>query len=165
MRNLYTTDRLFEDLFGIHRGFNEMFNRVLAGKPWGRELLECKNDFMFAPAVEAYADKEAKKYVSRVILPGIEPKDLQIQAQGNLLTIRGERKHLHRATEAELFEQEITYGIFERTLALPEGVNAEKLTAEYVNGVVEITAPIAVAALPRKIELKTTVPTTKQMAA
>jgi HSP20 family protein len=62
-------------------------------------------------------------------------------------------------------EGEIVYGVFERTLALPEGVNVEKLTAEYVNGVLEITAPVAAAALPRKIEIKTTAPFTKQIAA
>jgi len=50
-------------------------------------------------------------------------------------------------------------------LTLPEGVNTEKLTAEYVNGVLEIAAPIAAAALPRKIEVKTAVPMTKQIAA
>jgi HSP20 family molecular chaperone IbpA len=44
-------------------------------------------------------------------------------------------------------------------------VNVEKLMAEYVNGVLEITAPVATAALPRKIEIKTTVPLTKQIAA
>jgi HSP20 family protein len=166
MRNLYTMDRLFEELFGLHRGFNDMFNRILTGTPWSRELPEFKSEFMFAPAVEAYVDNEAKKYVCRVTVPGIEPKDLRIHAQANLLTIRGERKLLHRAKEAELFEQEITYGVFERTLTLPEGVNVEKLTAECVNGVLEITAPIAAAALPRKIEVKTTtVPVTKQMAA
>jgi HSP20 family molecular chaperone IbpA len=48
---------------------------------------------------------------------------------------------------------------------LPEGVNTEKVTAEFVNGVLEITAPVAAVALPRKIEIKTTVPLTKQMAA
>ena len=67
--------------------------------------------------------------------------------------------------EIELIEQEVAYGVFERTLTLPEGVNVEKLTAEYVNGVLEITAPIAVAALPRKIEIKTTAPFVKQIAA
>jgi HSP20 family protein len=100
-----------------------------------------------------------------VTLPGVEPKDLQIHAQGNLLTIRGERKLTHKAKETEFFEEEIAYGVFERTLTLPEGVNGEKLTAEYVNGVLEITAPIAAAALPRKIEVKTAAPLTKQIAA
>ena len=165
MRNLYTTERLFEDLFGVRREFDEMFNRILVGKPWGLELPEFKKTFGIYPAAEAYVDKEAKKYICRVALPGIEPKNVQIHAQGNLLTIRGERKVTHRVKEAELFEGEITYGVFERTLTLPEGVNVEKLMAEYVNGVLEITAPVTAAALPRKIEIKTTVPLTKQIAA
>ena len=165
MKTLYTTEKWFEDLFGLHRGFNEMFNRALAARTWGRELPEVKNAFTFTPAVEAYIDKEGKKYVCRVTLPGVEPKDVQIQAQGNVLTIRGERKLTNREKEAEFFEEEIAYGVFERMLTLPEGVNAEKLTAEYVNGVLEIAAPIAAAALPRKIEVKTAVPMTKQIAA
>jgi len=165
MRNLYTNERLFEDLFGFRREFNEMFNRILTDKPWGLELPEFKKTFNITPAVEAYVDKEAKKYVCRVTLPGVEPKDLQIQVQGNVLTIRGERKLTHSTKEIELMEGEIFYGVFERTLELPEGVNVEKLTAEYVNGVLEITAPVAAAALPRKIEIKTTAPFVKQIAA
>jgi HSP20 family protein len=165
MRNLYTNEKLFEDLFGFRHEFNEMFNRILTGKPWGLELPEFKKTFNITPAVEAYVDKEAKKYVCRVTLPGVEPKELQIHAQANVLTIRGERKLTHSTKEIELLEGEIFYGVFERTLALPEGVNVEKLTAEYVNGVLEIMAPIAAAALPRKIEVKTTALLVKQIAA
>ncbi len=165
MRNLYTNEKLFEDLFGFRREFNEMFNRILTGNPWGLELPEFRKAFSITPAVEAYVDKEGKKYVCRIVLPGMEPKDVQVHAQGNLLVIRGERKFTHRAKETELFEEEIGYGVFERTVTLPEGVNVEKLTAEYVNGVLEITAPVVAAALPRKIEVKTTAPFAKQMAA
>ena len=165
MRNLYTNEKLFEDLFGFRREFNEMFNRILTGKPWGIELPEFKKTFNITPAVEAYVDKEAKKYVCHVALPGVEPKDLQIHAQANVLTIRGERKLTHNAKEIELMEGEIFYGVFDRGLTLPEGVNVEKLTAEYVNGVLEITAPVAAADLPRKIEVKMTAPFVKQIAA
>ncbi|HUA00957.1 MAG TPA: Hsp20/alpha crystallin family protein [Candidatus Aquilonibacter sp.] len=154
MRNLY------EELFGFRREFDEMFNRILGGKPWaeGRALPSYQAEFTFTPAVEAYVDKEGKKYVCRVTLPGVEPKDVQVQAQGNLLTIHGERKFTRTAKEVEPIEQEVAYGMFERTITLPEGVIAEKLTAEYANGVLEITAPIAAAALPRKIEVKTFAP-------
>ena len=161
MRNLY------EDLFGVRREFDEMFNRILSGRPWAArpELPAFNQGFNFTPAVEAYVDKEGKKYVCRVTLPGVEPKDLQVHAQGNLLTIHGERKFTRNVKELELMEQEVAYGVFDRTITLPEGVIVEKLTAEYVNGVLEITASITVAALPRKIEIKTTAPFAKQIAA
>src|SRR6201993_3776491 len=117
MRNLYG------ELFGFRREFDEMFNRILTGKPWTEwpELPAFKKTFNFTPAVEAYVDKEAKKYVCRVTLPGVEPKDLQIHAQGNVLTIRGERKSTRNTKEIELMEGEIFYGVFERALELPEG--------------------------------------------
>ena len=161
MRNPYS------ELFGFRREFDEMFNRIFAGRPWNEweALPGVKKALKFTPAVEAYVDKEAKKYICRVTLPGIEPKDLQIHAQGNLLTIHGERRFTRATKEIELMEQEVAYGVFERMLTLPEGVAAEKLNAEYVNGVLEITAPIAAAALPRKIEVKTNAPAVRQIAA
>src|SRR5438046_8284854 len=135
MRNLYTNERLFEDLFGFRREFDEMFNRILSGKPWGLELPEFKKTFNITPAVEAYVDKEAKKYVCRVTLPGVEPKDLQIHAQANVLTIRGERKLSHSTKEIELMEGEIVYGVFERMLEMGEGVKVDEVTEDDVEGV------------------------------
>jgi HSP20 family molecular chaperone IbpA len=161
MRNLY------EELFGFRREFDEMFNRILTGKPWAgwAELPDFNKKFDFAPAVEAYVDKEGKKYVCRVTLPGVEPRDIEVRTQGNLLTIHGEREVARKVKEVELMEQEVAYGFFDRTVTLPEGTIVDKIAAEYVNGVLEITAPIAVAALPRKIEIKAAAPPVKQVAA
>ena len=66
MRNLYG------ELFGFRREFDEMFHRILTGKPWTEwaELPAFQKEFNFTPAVEAYVDKEGKKYVCRVTLPG-----------------------------------------------------------------------------------------------
>ena len=160
MRNLYN------ELFGFRREFDEMFNRLLGGRPlveWP-ELPAFNKEVGFTPAVETYVDKKANNYVCRVTLPGIEPKGLEISTQGQVLTIRGERKFEHAVKEVEFMEREVTYGRFERAITLPEGVVVEKLTAEYANGVLEIIAPVATAALPRKIEIKT-LPSAKQAAA
>ena len=165
MKNLYRAENWFEDLFGFRREFDDMFNRIALRRPWAAELPEFKKTFSLKPAVETYLDKEGKKYVCRIALPGVEPKDLQVHAQGNLLTIRAERKLSQTKKEVEFMEEEFYYGVFERTLPLPEGVVEEKLTAEFVNGVLELTAPLAAAALPRKIEVKPSVPFTKQIAA
>jgi len=150
MRNLYG------ELFGFRREFDELFNRLVTGRPVAEwpELPVFNKEFGFTPAVETYIDKQANKYVCRLTLPGIEPKDLAINTQGYVLTIRGERKFQHAVKEVEFAEREITYGQFERTITLPEGVLVEKLVAEYKNGVLEITAPMAAAALSRKIEIK-----------
>jgi HSP20 family protein len=164
MTNLILRDNLFEDLFDVRREFDKIFNRMLTTKPWSKEEAAQLTGFNFVPPIESYVDKDTKRYVCRVSLPGIDPKEVHVSVQGNVLTITGERIVEKKAKEAEYFHEEFTYGEFERTLELPEGVNAEKINAEFVNGVLEITAPVAAVALPKKIEIKT-VPFTKQMAA
>lgn len=164
MMGLIPRDSFFQDLFDFRRDFDQIFNRILLGKPLLGEQLVTTKTFDFLPAVETYLDKDGKKFVCRISLPGIEPKDVEILTKGNLLTIKGERKLARTSKEVDLMDEEIVYGKFERTFALPEGVLGDKLTAEYLNGVLEITAPVTVAAMPRKVEIKV-VPISKQIAA
>jgi len=165
MKELYRSENWFEDLFGFRREFDDMFNRILTRRPWTAEVPGYKKTFNMTPAVESYLDREGKKYVCRIALPAVELKDVEVQAQTNFLTIRAERKLTHTKKEIEFMEEEISYGAFERILPLPEGVIVEKLTAEFVNGVLEIVAPVAALALPRKIEVKSSTPLSKQIAA
>ncbi|HUJ30285.1 MAG TPA: Hsp20/alpha crystallin family protein [Candidatus Acidoferrum sp.] len=163
MTNLVLRDNFFQDLFDFRRDFDEIFNRILLGKPLVREQMP-GTTFGFLPPVESYVEKDNKKYICRVHLSGIEPGEVEIHVKGNLLTIKGERKVTTSSKEVNLMNEEVAYGSFERTIELPEGVLPEKLTAEYRNGVLEIMAPVAEAALPRKIEIKT-LPMTKKAAA
>ena len=158
MKTLAVGDPLFEDLFDFRRDFDKIFNRILTVKPWSKEQLAPWALGNFVPSVESYVDKDAKKYFCRVYLPGIDPKDVSILIEGNLLKIIGERKFNRTAKELELFHEEFIYGKFERALDLPEGVLIDKMAAEFVNGVLEVTAPLAAAALPKKVEIRT-VPT------
>ncbi len=164
MTNLILRDNLFDELFDVRREFDKIFNRMLTAKPVGKEQVTPWTGFNFAPAMESYLDKDAKKYVCKFALPGIEPKDVQIHVQGNLLTIEGERKFTRETKEVDYLYQEFNYGKFEREFELPEGVNSDKMNAAFVNGMLEITAPVAEVALPKKIEIKT-VPFVKQVAA
>jgi HSP20 family protein len=164
MTNLILRDNLFEDLFDVRREFDKIFNRMLTVKPNGKEKMGSFESFDFAPAIESFVDKTTKKYVCKIALPGIESKDVQIHVQGNMLTISGERNLSHETKDLDYLYQEFTYGKFEREFELPEGVIADKLNAAFINGLLEITAPIAEVALPKKIEIKT-VPFVKQVAA
>ncbi|HTP43134.1 MAG TPA: Hsp20/alpha crystallin family protein [Candidatus Acidoferrum sp.] len=163
MTSLVPRENLFQNLFEFRRDFDQLFNHILAGNPLMPEFVPGKK-VGFLPAVESYVDKDGKTYICRVSIPGIEAKDVEIQLVEHLLTIKGERKAIRTTNGFELMDEEIVYGKFERTIELPEGVVAEKLTAEYKNGVLEITAPMALAALPRKIEIKN-VPLVKQVTA
>jgi HSP20 family protein len=164
MTNLVLRDNFFQDLFDFRRDFDQIFNRILLGKPFEQEEVTPRMPLGFLPPAESYLEKDNKKYVCRVYLPGIEPSEVQIHAEGNTLTVKGERKAVKSSKDVSAITEEVAYGLFERAFELPEGVLAEKLTAEYHNGVLEITAPVAETALPRKIEIKT-VPVSKRMAA
>lgn len=163
MSNLAPRGSFFQDLFDFRRDFDQMFNRMLNGVPLS-ETQSGSSSLIMAPPVETFIDKNGKTFHCRVSLPGIDLKDVQVHAQGNALTISGERKIDNNAKEGDFHHREIWYGAFERTLPLPDGVDVNKLDAEYNNGVLEITAPIATSALPRRIEIRSA-PAAKKMTA
>lgn len=166
MANLSYRDSFFQDLFDFRRDFDHIFNRFLSGRQGTQPGQRSETSLSaFAPAVEAYVDRDGKKFVCRVALPGVDPKEVNIQVQGNVLSISGERNVSNERKEADFVHSEMMYGYFERDVALPEGVDSSKLEAEYQNGVLEITAPISAAALPRRIEVKSGEGRAKQIGA
>ena len=153
MANLASRETFFNDLFDIRRDLNGMFSRLVTGAPPVSE--HALKMIAAVPPIEAWVDKNEKKYHLSIALAGVDPKDVQLSVQGNNLMVSGEQKASEEKKEANYQYQEFSYGRFERSITLPEGVDTEKLTAEYKNGVLEITAPMNANALPRKIEIKT----------
>jgi len=147
-------EELYRDMFDFRRDFDDIFTRLMTGWPLARMEPKLLEKVTFTPAVEGWIEPEAKKFYLRVSVPGIDPKDVKIVVQNNTLTISGERRITESKKELNYLHREFGYGYFERVLPLPEGVEAEKLTAEFNNGVLEIAAPVATAALPRRIEIR-----------
>jgi HSP20 family protein len=125
MTNLVSRNNFFQDLFDFRRECDQMFNRMLTGSPGG-EMQTAGQFRAFAPAVESYIDKDGKTFHCRISLPGIDPKDVQIHAQGNSLTISGERKFTRSSKDVDFILNEIWYGSFERTPPVREGVDPSK---------------------------------------
>jgi HSP20 family protein len=151
MTHLIPRNNLFQDLFDFRRDFDQIFNRFLS---WPLAQEEPAMTVGFTPAVESFIDKDDRKFHCQVMLPGVDPRDVNLQVQGNTLNISGERSTSRETKEADYLRREITYGSFQRSILLPEGADKDKLNAEYRNGILEITAPISAAALPRKVEIK-----------
>ena len=162
MANLARPETIFNDLFDFRRDLNGVFSRLVTGSQSGSE--RPLKIITAVPPIEAWVDKDEKKYHLSIALTGVDPEDIELDVQGNNLTVSGEQKISEEKKDADYLYQEFAYGRFERTITLPEGVDTEKLIAEYKNGVLEITAPISANALPRKVEIKA-VPVAKGAAA
>jgi HSP20 family protein len=92
-----------------------------------------------------------KEVIVRAEAPGFEPNEFDVQLRGDQLFIRAE--HKEEAKEEE--EHARRYGVYERWLTLPAGLDADKVEARYRNGVLEVHLPKTPEALGRKIEVKT----------
>ena len=104
------------------------------------------------PPVNIYDDGEGFRV--RAELPGIEKEDLEIHAQGDELTIRGERDIAPPEEGADWHRRERQGGQFRRTVQLPQAINADKVTANLKLGVLDVYAPRARDTQPKQIEIE-----------
>src|ERR1700730_8246805 len=86
----------------------------------------------WAPAVDIYETEH--ELVVKADLPEVDPKDLDIRVENNILTLRGERRFESKVTEDKYLRVERTYGSFSRSFALANTVNTEAIKADYHDG-------------------------------
>ena len=130
----------------INRLFTEAFDRK------GEE----SSLSAWAPAVDIQETEQ--ELVVKADLPGIDPKDLDIRVENNLLTIRGERKFEKKVNEDSYLRVERSYGSFARSFTLANTVNAEAIQADYHNGVLTLTLPKREEAKPKQIKVSVNAP-------
>ena len=92
-------------------------------------------------------------FLLRADLPGLSEEDVNIEVRDNTLRISGERKAEHEQRERGWYRVERQFGQFSRALTLPEGVNAEAIQANFVNGVLEVRIPKPEERKPRRITI------------
>jgi len=93
------------------------------------------------------------QFVLRADLPGLSEEDVTIEVEDRVLTVSGERKAEHETTKEGYHRVERAFGKFARSLTLPEGINAEAVTASFDKGVLEIHIPKPEERKPRKISI------------
>ena len=110
----------------------------------------------WAPAVDIYETEH--ELVVKADLPDIDPQDLDIRVENNILTIRGERKFEKTVNEDNYLRVERAYGTFSRSFTLANSVNADAIKAQYQNGVLTLTIPKREEAKPKQIKVNVGTP-------
>jgi HSP20 family protein len=93
-------------------------------------------------------------YTVRASVPGVQPEDLEINVQNNILTIRGEMKNEQERQGERWHVRERRTGQFQRTVALPNNVDTNEVGAIYDNGVLTLTLPKSKESQPRRINVQ-----------
>jgi len=117
----------------------------------------------WAPAVDIYETEH--ELVVKADLPEIDPKDLDIRVENNILTICGERKFEKKVNEDNYLRVERAYGSFSRSFSLANTVNAEAIKADYQNGVLTLAIPKREEAKPKQIKVNVGTPAVAAAAA
>jgi HSP20 family protein len=139
-------DRLFDDFGqGFWRHPFRSFGEFEPG--WMRKIVE-------APAVDVSESDSAYEIAAE--LPGMDEKNIEVSVADGGLTIKGEKKEQKEEKKKDYYVSERRYGSFERSFALPDGVDADKIAAMFKNGVLKVTLPkTAEAQKPaKKIDVK-----------
>jgi HSP20 family protein len=148
MRHLTLWNDAFEltpwrGLHSLQRDFDRLFE-VTTRDP---KLDKDNSEVVFQPAVEM--EETESHYLMNVDLPGVAKKDIQIELKNNQLHIWAERKNEKKTPNYS----ERYYGKFHRVFTLPEGLESEKIEAQYQDGVLSLAVPKAEASKPRQIKI------------
>ncbi len=105
----------------------------------------------FVPALDMYED--AGNIIVEAPLAGISPEDVEVSVEGGMLSISGKSHREHEVDDKNYYRKEVRGGSFYRQVSLPVKVNEDKVTAEFGNGVLRITAPKVADAETKKISI------------
>ena len=143
----------FRDLMGLQERMNRLFDESFRGVGRGADD-EWALGGSWAPAVDIY--RQDGNIVLKAELPGMDPKDVDIRVENNVLTLRGERKFDDNVQKENYHRVERAYGTFTRSFTLPNVVDTGSIKAEYRDGVLRLTLPTKEEAKPRQISISVT---------
>ncbi len=128
---------------------NPWFDESFVGWPLWNRFEE--DSTVWAPRVDV--KENANEIVVKADIPGVDKKDISIQVENNILTLRGERKSEVEEKDANVYRAERLYGAFQRTFTLSSRIKSDGIRADYLDGVLTISLPKVEEVKPRQIEI------------
>jgi HSP20 family protein len=145
----------FRDLFSLQDQLFRTFGSAYRNRGEEEQAMTAS----WAPLADVFEDADG--ITLKVELPEVDAKDVDIQVEGNTLTLKGERK-LEREDKKNGYHRiERTYGAFSRTFTLPNTVDVEHITAESKDGVLRVFLPKKAETKPRQIKVSVAAPHTQ----
>ncbi|HLQ76085.1 MAG TPA: Hsp20/alpha crystallin family protein [Terriglobia bacterium] len=132
----------FRDLNILQERMNRVFEDV-AGRGWKTD--EPSATTSWSPAVDIY--ETDNEITVQAELPGVDRKDIALQLENNVLTLKGERRFEKETNQENYHRIERSYGGFSRAFTIPTSVDDDKIRADYKDGILKI-------ALPKKEQVK-----------
>jgi len=139
---------ILPDISQIQREMNRLFDSLFRGGV----VDDGSYGTFWSPFVDIIEHDDA--YVVEAELPGLTKDDVKISIEGNILTIRGEKKREQTKEGRNYHRSERAFGSFMRSFTLPSSVRADKIEATYRNGILTINLPKVEEAKPKTIEVK-----------
>jgi len=131
----------------FRRDMDELFDRFFGDVGYRRPT-----SWMAGPAIESHF--KDGNWVMRVDLPGVGPKDIDIEITGDTLTVQAKRERLSADNKQNSSAHEASYVSFERSVTLPQGAKRDQIRASYQHGVLELTMPASPELTGRKISVE-----------
>lgn len=133
-------------LLDTRRSFDDLVNSMFAqaGSTWPTGGYNVPTDVFHTD----------DKLFIRMDLPGVSPADVEVTVQENTLVINGRRSFKFDAENVRFVRRGTFYGDFTQRVALGKGLNVDEISANFDNGVLELTIPYAEEVQPRKISIK-----------
>jgi len=139
----------FRELEDLRTQLNTLFSGKQPLPQSGRETMTVAD---WVPAVDI--SETSAEYLIKAELPEIKKDDVKVTVQDGVLTIRGERKRESEEKTQKHHRMERSYGVFMRRFTLPDGVDEEKLSAEFKDGMLWLHLPKSSQAPPRAVEVE-----------
>jgi HSP20 family protein len=140
----------FKELDDLQNRLALVFGRAPVRKDGGKE--EAMTVAEWAPLVDIV--EEEKEYLIKAELPEVKKEDVKVTVQDEVLTVTGERKFEKEEKGRKYHRIERAYGSFTRSFTLPEDADAEKVVAEFKDGVLKVHLPKSEKAKPKSVEVK-----------
>jgi HSP20 family protein len=147
-------NQLFETLGGTGSGLAQLGQTApAAGRQSGAGGdLGVATPPILVPHIEV--QQRRGELVVRADMPGLRPEDINVTVDHGVLAISGERREKHREEREGFIRSEVSYGTFFRTIPLPEGVDENRVSATFRNGVLEITIPVSDREQGRRVKVQ-----------